>query len=299
MSGSRAPFSLPALIAGLLLWATPFLSAQTLTLPEGGLYRPGRYVPLSVDVPQAGLVRIRGDAVQGIDLPAAGRGRISVPLMIYRTTPGPLTLTVNGRPQVVDVVPLGETDPVPDALHTSADPIVPQGPQSAAIDPGAYDRILSWTPGQSPAARAFVFRMTLISLLLLGAALHVRKTPSVVLMTLVSAGVVGGAAIFMPPGIARREVPIGDSGASWIWRASPRAATITESFGDPAGVPATGDRSGPRSALWFIPRSADALARQQPVLQCDARGRPIAIAVRLGDDDRAVFVGLRSPASAR
>ena len=135
MSGSRAPFSLPALIAGLLLWATPFLSAQTLTLPEGGLYPPGRYVPLSVDVPQAGLVRIRGDAVQGIDLPAAGRGRISVPLMIYRTTPGPLTLTVNGRPQVVDVVSLGETDPVPDALRTGADPIVPQGPQSAAIDP--------------------------------------------------------------------------------------------------------------------------------------------------------------------
>ena len=286
--------TLPLVIAfGLLIAGS--CSAQHLSLPTDGVFASGRYVPLSIDIDAPGEIYIRGDDVQGVDLPAAGRGSVIVPLMIWRTSAGPIDLHINGQSQRLNIQPLGDGDPLPPALaafRAAVDPDHSVGPQSAAIDASAYENLDLWNPGRSEKVRQFIFRSAIVVALVLGAAFHLRRKPSPWLVGIVAVVLIGGIVIAVPKDVARVGIPVTDqapritadapidatAALSWVWRVSSQPQTIVEPF---------------KRSLWFVPRSVEDLAKTQPVLQCNAQGQPIAIRMMLGENGRAAFIRRR------
>ena len=223
-----------------------------------------RTVPLRLEADAAGIVRLRGPGVQGVDWHAAGRSSVTVPLLIYNAPTDGVNLTVDRRPLRVSVADI-----------VTPDSATPPGP---LFDDDAYQLAALWRPGRGDAVRQWTLTAVLVFVLVLAVARYADPKRATLWTIIAAAGLAGGAVAWFPEDSPRRELRAeGRPGWDCIWRAEDGVAEEPWTPG-----------------LRFLPRSTEQLAAAEPVLTCDAAGRPVAIRCNIINGGRAVFLRPRS-----
>ena len=215
---------------------------------------------LRLETETAGVVRVRGPGVQGVDWNAAGRSSVIVPLLIYDApTDGPV-VDIDGRAVRPNTSTANTTDPV----ATYAGPV---------FDDDAYQLAALWHPGRSDAVRRWTLTAVVVFVLVLAVARYADPKRATLWTVVAAVGLSGGAVAFFPKDSPRRVLRAdGQPGWEWVWRVGD--GVVEEPW-------------TPR--LRFVPASRQQLATADPVLTCDAAGRPVSIRCRIAKGERVVF----------
>ena len=226
----------------------------------------GQTVPLRLEAVTAGLIRVRGTGVQGVDWRAAGRSAVTVPLLVYDAAANELTVDVNGKPVRRNDINAGiiEGEPAP-----------PPGP---VFDDDAYQLAALWHPGRSDSVRRWTLTAVAVFVLVFAVARYANPKRATLWTVVAAVGLSGGAVVFFPTDTPRRVLRAeGRPGWEWVWRAGD--GVVEEPW---------------TPGLRLLPRSKEQLATADPVLTCDATGRPVSIRCRIVDGGRAVFLRPRA-----
>ena len=219
----------------------------------------GQVVPLRLEASTAGVVHVRGPGVQGVDWSAAGRSAATVPVLIFDSSGDGVRVTVNDRQIQLSTAGIETPESIP------------PGPM---FDDDAYQLAALWNPGRSDALRQWTLTAVAVFVLVFAVARYADPKRATLWTVVAAVGLSGGAVGLFPKDSSRRELRAeGWPGWEWIWRAG--GGVVEEPW---------------TPGLRFLPRSKEQLAAADPVLTCDAAGRPVAIRCRITGGGRAVFL---------
>lgn len=250
-------------IAILVLFLSSIASAQTVSSPTDGLYRPGRYMPLRIETSAAGLVRVRGPEVQGVDWPAPGPGSVVVPLMIYSDSVGELDLAVNDKPIKLPRRPMEASAAWPSGVE-EIDPPRPGDPRLTAFNDAAYVPADRWRGGRSAQRREMLVYAAIAATLVTGALLLIPRRAIRTIASVAAAGVVCAFVV-----AAFRTTA--DTMCVVVSRPSPTGEAVFDWW---TYLRCNIDRAERAIGTRLLIQSPDQLTQAAPVMVCDAAGKP-------------------------
>ncbi len=252
-------------------------------------------MPLRIETPAGGLVRVRGAEVQGIDWPASGPSSVIVPLMIYSESVGDLELTVNDKPVRLPRRPMEASAPWASQVE-EIDPRRPEDPPLSAISDRAYDAAAGWKGGRGVEARRSAAYAAVAIVLLFGAVTLIRskrlRVAAAIALSIGCCTAIGSLWTLSPDRtsviIEHRATsgqipssPTYDRTDIWTFYVSRRPTALRVEWG---------------SGMHILINAPQQLERVAPVLTCDATGRPVFCDVHLPADETVAVLRLAADA---